>query len=152
MQLRFTCYKRQRTVLTLRPLTFSLNTRVLMYASVFGETLVKTQGLPHFFTHVYQFAMSGKNHIKKTLTILQDIILCTLYEMFFRYSTLIIYILYHFRIKSFEFAKQGLTFEIPRILCLSDCAIRVLDPKYDHYSPTCKSFYPRPKVVQGNIK
>ena len=59
--------------------------------------------------------------------------------------------LYNFRIKSFEFAKQGLTFEIPRILCLSDCAIRVLDPKYDHYSPTCKSFYPRPKVVQGNI-
>ena len=66
MQLRFTCYKRQQTVLTLRPLTFSLNTRALMYASVFGETLVKTQGLPHFFTHVYQFAMSGKNHIKKT--------------------------------------------------------------------------------------
>ncbi|XP_061178031.1 dynein axonemal intermediate chain 7 homolog isoform X2 [Saccostrea echinata] len=50
------------------------------------------------------------------------------------------------RIKSFEFAKQGLTFEIPRVLCLSDCAIRVLDPKYDHYSPTCKSFYPRQKV------
>ncbi|XP_048780286.1 dynein axonemal intermediate chain 7 homolog isoform X2 [Ostrea edulis] len=49
------------------------------------------------------------------------------------------------RIKSFEFAKQGLTFEIPRVLCLSDCAIRVLDPKYDHYSPTCKSYYPRQK-------
>ncbi|KAK3104097.1 hypothetical protein FSP39_024384 [Pinctada imbricata] len=49
------------------------------------------------------------------------------------------------RIKSFEFVEQGLTFEIPRVLCLSDCAIRVLDPKYDHYSPTCKSFYPRQK-------
>ncbi|XP_021353310.1 axonemal 84 kDa protein-like isoform X3 [Mizuhopecten yessoensis] len=49
------------------------------------------------------------------------------------------------RIKSFEFTKQGLTFEIPRLLTLSDCAIRVLDPKYDHYSPTCKSFNPRPK-------
>lgn len=52
------------------------------------------------------------------------------------------------RIKSFEFGKQGLTFEIPRVLCLSDCAIRVLDPKYDHYSPTCKSYYPRRKIVQ----
>lgn len=59
---------------------------------------------------------------------------------------------YNFRIKSFEFGKQGLTFEIPRVLCLSDCAIRVLDPKYDHYSPTCKSYYPRRKIVQGNNK
>ncbi|XP_033752163.1 LOW QUALITY PROTEIN: axonemal 84 kDa protein-like [Pecten maximus] len=49
------------------------------------------------------------------------------------------------RIKSFEFAKQGFTFDIPRLLTLSDCGIRVLDPKYDHYSPTCKSFHPRPK-------
>ncbi|CAG2234316.1 CASC1 [Mytilus edulis] len=49
------------------------------------------------------------------------------------------------RIKSFEFTKQGLTFEIPRQQTLSDCAVRVLDPKYDHYSPTCKSFYPRQK-------
>ncbi|XP_063397948.1 dynein axonemal intermediate chain 7-like isoform X1 [Mytilus trossulus] len=52
------------------------------------------------------------------------------------------------RIKSFEFTKQGLTFEIPRQQTLSDCAVRVLDPKYDHYSPTCKSFYPRQKVKE----
>ena len=55
----------------------------------------------------------------------------------------------YFRIKSYEFPEQGLTFEIPRVLCLSDCAIRVLDPKYDHYSPTCKSFYPRQKKKPG---
>ena len=53
------------------------------------------------------------------------------------------------RVKSFEFTKQGLTFEIPRLLTLSDCAYRVLDPKYDHYSPTCKSFYPRQKKKEG---
>jgi hypothetical protein len=40
------------------------------------------------------------------------------------------------RVKSFEFTKQGLTFEIPRLLTLSDCAYRVLDPKYlSNYLP-----------------
>ncbi|XP_053383871.1 dynein axonemal intermediate chain 7-like [Mercenaria mercenaria] len=55
------------------------------------------------------------------------------------------------RIKSFEFAEKGFQFEIPRILTLSDCAIRILFTKYDHYSSTCKSFYPRRKKKEEPI-
>lgn len=55
----------------------------------------------------------------------------------------------HFRIKSFEFTEKGFQFEIPRILTLSDCAFRILFTKFDHYSSTCKSFYPRKKKKEG---
>lgn len=61
------------------------------------------------------------------------------------------------RIKSFEFAEKGFQFEIPRILTLSDCAFRILFTKYDHYSNTCKTCYPRrkkevPAVVEAENK
>ncbi|KAL3842018.1 hypothetical protein ACJMK2_020090 [Sinanodonta woodiana] len=49
------------------------------------------------------------------------------------------------RIKTFEFTEKGFSFEIPKILSLSDCAYRVLFTKYDHFSDRCKSYYPRLK-------
>ena len=51
-----------------------------------------------------------------------------------------------YRIKSYEFEEKGFTFELPRILTLSDCAFRVMFTKYDHYSPRCKTYLPRIKV------
>ncbi len=54
------------------------------------------------------------------------------------------------RIKSFEFEEKGFTFELPKILTLSDCSFRVLFTQYDHYSHHCKSYYPRKKAkVEG---
>ncbi|KAL4224695.1 Protein casc1 [Mactra antiquata] len=49
------------------------------------------------------------------------------------------------RIKSFEFQEKGYQFDIPRILTLSDVGFRILFTKYDHYSTTCKTYYPRKK-------
>ncbi|KAK3598788.1 hypothetical protein CHS0354_020899 [Potamilus streckersoni] len=49
------------------------------------------------------------------------------------------------RIKTFEFAERGFSFEIPKVLSLSGCAYRVLFTKYDHYSDKCKSYYSRLK-------
>ncbi|KAK2188252.1 hypothetical protein NP493_138g01023 [Ridgeia piscesae] len=53
------------------------------------------------------------------------------------------------RIKSHEFSEVNFTFEMPKLLTLSDCSIRVMFCKYDHYSSRCKSFLPRvkPKAV-----
>lgn len=61
-----------------------------------------------------------------------------------------VFILY-FRIKSFEFQEKGYQFDIPRILTLSDCGFRILFTKFDHYSSTCKTFYPRKKKKEGNL-
>ena len=49
------------------------------------------------------------------------------------------------RIKSFEFPEVGFSFDIPRILTLSSCALRYLHTKFDHFSPYSKAFYPRRK-------
>ncbi|CAH1786904.1 unnamed protein product, partial [Owenia fusiformis] len=49
------------------------------------------------------------------------------------------------RIKSHEFEEMGFTFELPKILTLSDCAMRILFLNYDHFSMYCKTFYPRKK-------
>ncbi|KAH3877276.1 dynein axonemal intermediate chain 7-like isoform X2 [Dreissena polymorpha] len=55
------------------------------------------------------------------------------------------------RIKSFEFKEKGFQFEIPRMLTLSDCAFRILFSKFDHYSSTCKSYYPRQKKKEEPV-
>ncbi|XP_059174168.1 dynein axonemal intermediate chain 7 homolog isoform X3 [Physella acuta] len=49
------------------------------------------------------------------------------------------------RIKSFEFPTVHFTFDIPRVLGLMDCAVRLMITKYDHFSPTSKSIIPRAK-------
>ncbi|KAK2146360.1 hypothetical protein LSH36_614g02029 [Paralvinella palmiformis] len=49
------------------------------------------------------------------------------------------------RIKSHEFEGTGFTFEIPRILTLTDCGVRVLFTKYDHFSEHSISYEPRYK-------
>lgn len=49
------------------------------------------------------------------------------------------------RIKSFEFNDMGVTFEIPKVLSLSDCAVRILFTEYDHYSQLCRTYTPRVK-------
>ena len=56
-----------------------------------------------------------------------------------------------FRIKSFEFERQGFTFEMSKLLTLSDIAFRVLFTKFDHYSLYSKSHMLRikQKVVEG---
>lgn len=50
------------------------------------------------------------------------------------------------RIKSHEFEKKGFTFEMPKLLTLSDIGFRVLFTKYDHHSPHCKTYLPRVKA------
>merc|ERR1719346_763047 len=47
------------------------------------------------------------------------------------------------RIRHFEFSSVHLTFDIPKVLSLSDCAVRVLITKYDHLSQTSKAAAPR---------
>jgi len=49
------------------------------------------------------------------------------------------------RIRQFEFSSVHLTFDIPKVLSLSDCAVRVLITKYDHLSQTSKAAAPRRK-------
>ncbi|CAG5133326.1 unnamed protein product, partial [Candidula unifasciata] len=49
------------------------------------------------------------------------------------------------RIKSIEFPEVHFTCEIPRMLTLSDCAVRVLYTKYDHYSSKSTAGIPRVK-------
>ncbi|XP_052797424.1 dynein axonemal intermediate chain 7 homolog isoform X1 [Mya arenaria] len=56
------------------------------------------------------------------------------------------------RIKLFEFKERGFQFEIPRLLTLSDVGFRVLLTQYDHYSSTCKSYYPRKKKKEEPIE
>ncbi|WAR02748.1 AXP83-like protein [Mya arenaria] len=55
-------------------------------------------------------------------------------------------------IKLFEFKERGFQFEIPRLLTLSDVGFRVLLTQYDHYSSTCKSYYPRKKKKEEPIE
>ncbi|XP_013385748.1 protein CASC1 [Lingula anatina] len=52
------------------------------------------------------------------------------------------------RIKSFEFKEKGFQFELPKILTLSDCAVRLLHSKYDHLSYTTRSYTPRLKKTE----
>merc|ERR1712110_234503 len=52
------------------------------------------------------------------------------------------------RIRQFEFSQVHVTFDIPKVLALSDCAVRVLITKYDHLSPSSKSILPRRKVKE----
>ncbi|XP_025088707.1 axonemal 84 kDa protein-like isoform X3 [Pomacea canaliculata] len=52
------------------------------------------------------------------------------------------------RIKSFEFTNAGCSFDIPRQLTLSDCAIRYMRTTFDHFSAYSKSFYPRCKFKE----
>ena len=57
------------------------------------------------------------------------------------------------RIRQFEFSQVHVTFDIPKVLALSDCAVRVLITKYDHLSPSSKSILPRRKIKEpGNHK
>lgn len=49
------------------------------------------------------------------------------------------------RIRHYEFPEVKVTFDIPKVLSLSDCAVRVLITKFDHYSPTSKASIPRRK-------
>ncbi|ESO92391.1 hypothetical protein LOTGIDRAFT_206612 [Lottia gigantea] len=49
------------------------------------------------------------------------------------------------RIKPFEFVEKGFTFDIPKVLALTDCAIRVMFTKYDHLSFKSKALYPKQK-------
>jgi cancer susceptibility candidate protein 1 len=53
------------------------------------------------------------------------------------------------RIKTYEFVEKGLFFELPKILTLSDCVIRALFTKFDHYSPHSASFYPQIKKKES---
>ncbi|VDK33998.1 unnamed protein product [Taenia asiatica] len=47
------------------------------------------------------------------------------------------------RIKRYTFEETGITFSIPRLLTLSDCAFRILFMKFDTYSVTSLSYRPR---------
>ena len=53
-----------------------------------------------------------------------------------------------FRIKSFEFPNSAISFDIPKLLTLNDCGYRCLITKFDHCSPSSKSFLPRKKIVE----
>ncbi|CAL1547102.1 unnamed protein product [Lymnaea stagnalis] len=55
------------------------------------------------------------------------------------------------RVKSFEFPEIHFTFDIPRILGLSDCAVRLMNTKFDHLSPTSKAVIPRFKRNKAEI-
>ncbi|RUS74159.1 hypothetical protein EGW08_018074 [Elysia chlorotica] len=56
------------------------------------------------------------------------------------------------RVRSFEFSDLHFTFDIPRVLGLSDCAVRVMLTKFDHYSPTSKAAIPRRKKKEEVIE
>lgn len=53
------------------------------------------------------------------------------------------------RIKSFEFADGAVSFNIPKVLTLSDCGFRCLITRFDHYSHLSKSYLPRQKVPEA---
>lgn len=55
------------------------------------------------------------------------------------------------RIKSFEFPECGFSFDIPRVLTLSSCAMRFLHTKFDHFSPYSKAYYPRRKKKEEEV-
>ncbi|KAM7537731.1 hypothetical protein Aperf_G00000073832 [Anoplocephala perfoliata] len=47
------------------------------------------------------------------------------------------------RIKRYTFEQTGITFSIPRLLTVSDCAFRILFMKFDTYSVTSASYKPK---------
>ncbi|XP_055900760.1 dynein axonemal intermediate chain 7 homolog isoform X8 [Biomphalaria glabrata] len=49
------------------------------------------------------------------------------------------------RIRSFEFQEIQFSFDIPRVLCLSDCAVRIMNTRFDHLSASSKALVPRLK-------
>ncbi|KAH9519149.1 hypothetical protein Btru_074844 [Bulinus truncatus] len=49
------------------------------------------------------------------------------------------------RVKSFEFQEIQFAFDIPRILGLSDCSVRLMNTKFDHFSTSSKALIPRLK-------
>ncbi len=51
-----------------------------------------------------------------------------------------------FRIKRFAFEDAGITFDIPKPLTLSDCAFRILFMKFDTYSVTSPSAFPKQQI------
>ncbi len=53
------------------------------------------------------------------------------------------------RIKKYTFKETGITFSIPKLLTLSDCAFRVVFMKFDTYSVTSPSAKPREYVPPG---
>ncbi|XP_076471595.1 dynein axonemal intermediate chain 7-like isoform X4 [Babylonia areolata] len=55
------------------------------------------------------------------------------------------------RIKSFEFTECGFAFDIPRLLTLSNCAMRYLHTRFDHYSPYSKAYYSRRKKKEEEV-
>ncbi|XP_029644370.1 axonemal 84 kDa protein-like isoform X2 [Octopus sinensis] len=44
------------------------------------------------------------------------------------------------RIKSYEFKEFGFSFDIPKVLALTDCAVALLYTTYDHLSEQCTSY------------
>ncbi|VDO93210.1 unnamed protein product, partial [Schistosoma curassoni] len=46
------------------------------------------------------------------------------------------------RIKQFTFPEIDITFDIPKVLTLSDCVFLINFMKYDNYSLKCQSYYP----------
>ncbi|CAI2729422.1 unnamed protein product [Schistosoma spindalis] len=46
------------------------------------------------------------------------------------------------RIKQFTFPEIDITFDIPKVLTLSDCVFLINFMKYDNYSYKCQSYYP----------
>lgn len=58
---------------------------------------------------------------------------------------------FYFRIKSFEFPNSEISFDIPKLLTLTDCGYRCLITRFDHLSHLSKSFTPRKKVVEVEV-
>nr|CDS17091.1 cancer susceptibility candidate protein 1 [Echinococcus granulosus] len=52
------------------------------------------------------------------------------------------------KIRRYTFEETGITFSIPRVLTLSDCAFRIVFMKFDTYSVTSLSY--RPRVYNGS--
>ncbi|VDP15732.1 unnamed protein product, partial [Schistosoma margrebowiei] len=56
-------------------------------------------------------------------------------------------------IKQFTFPEIDITFDIPKVLTLSDCVFLINFMKYDNYSFKCQSYYPckLPKSISGEM-
>ncbi|CAH8545167.1 unnamed protein product [Schistosoma intercalatum] len=57
------------------------------------------------------------------------------------------------RIKQFTFPEIDITFDIPKVLTLSDCVFLINFMKYDNYSLKCQSYYPckLPKSINSEL-
>jgi len=53
---------------------------------------------------------------------------------------------FYCRIKSFDFSENGIFFELPKVLTLTDCVIRAMFTKFDHLSVHCSSYLPQVKL------